>query len=82
LRSINGSIKIREWWRGRIFSQAGKELGASSFLAWSELLTAFFSIPRASIARNDLVLKMTSNSASGLYYVSCDSVVRGDAMGI
>jgi hypothetical protein len=48
---------------GRIFSQAGNELGASSFPARNELsmLFPYTSFP----AGNKLILKLTKNTASG-----------------
>ncbi len=50
--------------RGRIFSHAGNELGASSFPARNELSMLF---PYSSFpAGNELVLKLTKNTASGL----------------
>ncbi len=49
--------------RGRIFSQAGNELGASSFPARNELsmLFPYTSFP----AGYELILKLTKNTASG-----------------
>ncbi len=52
--------------RGRIFSQAGNELGASSFPAMNELTMLF---PYTSFpAGNELILKLTKNTASDLNY--------------
>ncbi len=55
-----GSCKVC---RGRIFSQAGNELGASLFPARSELsmLFPYTLFP----AGNELILKLTKNTASG-----------------
>jgi hypothetical protein len=54
--------------RGRIFSQAVNELGASSFPARNELSMLF---PYASFpAGNELVLKLTKNTASGYNILS------------
>jgi hypothetical protein len=48
--------------RGRIFSQAGNKMGASSFPAKNKLsmLFPYTSFP----ARNELILKLTKNTAS------------------
>jgi hypothetical protein len=52
---------------GRIFSQAGNELGARSFLARNELSMVF---PYTSFpAGNELVLKLTKNTASALWTI-------------
>ncbi len=49
--------------RGRIYSQAGNELGASSLLARNMLSMLF---PYTSfLAGNELILKLTKNTASG-----------------
>jgi hypothetical protein len=49
--------------RGCIFSQAGNELGASLFPAWKELSMHY---PYTSFpAGNELILKLTKNTASG-----------------
>ncbi len=65
----NGCWKKEKWRggflgqpKGRIFSQTGNELGASSFPARNELsmLFPYNSLP----AGNELVLKLTKNTAS------------------
>ncbi len=67
--SLNASsVRVLEKYdydtRGRTFSQAGNELGASLFPARNKLsmLFPYTSFP----AGNELILKLTKNTASGL----------------
>jgi hypothetical protein len=59
-----GLDELKNVSRGRIYSQAGNKLGASSFLARNDLFTAFSYT--SCLAVNELVPKLTKNTASDL----------------
>ncbi len=62
-RGLNSFRVCKYTFRGRIFSQAGNELGASSFPTRNELSMIF---PYTSFPTGDeLILKLTKNTASG-----------------
>ncbi len=60
--------------RGRIFSQAGNKLEASSFPARNKLsmLFPYTSFP----AGNELLLKLTKNTASAVLVVNCKKIIN------